>query len=375
MDATSNSTAYSPSNVSGLDTSGLDSGQNASSELESIFNSLLEMSKSDGSAETGGNAAGSNGGAIQQDLDRVLQSLLNVLEDEQGGASSAPAANTGSEPGGAGTPDMSAGNAPAATGSGGGAPTQAAAVPDDTNPGDTSSGSAPGTIGNANNGATDQGGSGAPVQAAAVPGASNTTGNADNGTAGVPGSTDTSLGSNGALSSMPTESAQPANPSQVMNSDMSAGKTQVYDALKQQGATPQEIAMVMGSGMVETNDFNADQRDTSKDGTASENYSAFNLNEPELQKLGYTGDPSALNNQNNIGQVADLLLNGIRKDGFNEVAGMTRDSVNFDPNSSDIQQWDAQRAADASKLMQLYQQEGTQAFTDNERVASYSQHI
>ena len=174
---------------------------------------------------------------------------------------------------------------------------------------------------------------------------------------------------------MPTESAQPSNPSQVMNSDMSAGKTQVYDALKQQGATPQEIAMVMGSGMVETNDFNADQRDASKDGTSSANYSAFNLNEPELQKLGYTGDPSALNNQNNIGQVADLLLNGIRKDGFNEVAGMTRDSVNFDPNSSDIQQWDAERSADASKLLQLYQQEGTQAFTDNERVASYSQHI
>lgn len=334
MDATSNSTDYSTSRASALDTTGAPSGQNASSELEDVFNALMRMSKGDGSAELGGN----KDGATARDLERVLQSLLNVLDDGQGGASpSGPSASDGpgsgatAGSGGAGAPDtgapgMGAGNAPGAAG--GGVPTQPAGAPGGTNPGSATS-----------------------------------------------GSTDTSPGTGGALSSMPTESVQPSNPSQVTNSDMSAGKTQVYDALKQQGATPQEIAMVMGSGMVETNDFNADQRDASKDGTASENYSAFNLNEPELQKLGYTGDPSALNNQNNIGQVADLLLNGMRKDGFNDVAGMTRDSVNFDPDSSDIQQWDAERSADANKLLQLYQQEGTQAFTDNERVASYSQHI
>ena len=333
MDATSGSTSYSASNVSALDTTGFDSGQDSPSELESIFNSLMTMSKDDGSAQTGGNAAGSSGGGIAQDLERVLQSLLSVLEDQQGGASSsAPSAGGGSGSGATGA-------------AGAGASGRAT-----NTPGSTTQGSAPDTTGSAGNNAAGQ-------------------------TVGVPGSTDTSPSASGALSSMPTESTQPANPSQVMNSDMSAGKTQVYDALKQQGATPQEIAMVMGSGMVETNNFNADQRDASKDGTSSENYSAFNLNEPELQKLGYTGDPSALNNQNNIGQVADLLLNGIRKDGFNEVAGMTRDSVNFDPDSSDIQQWDAERGSDASKLLQLYQQEGTQAFTDNERVASYSQHI
>ena len=335
MDATSGSTSSSASNVSALDTKGFDSGQDSPSELESIFNSLMTMSKDDGSAQTGGNAAGSSGGGIAQDLERVLQSLLSVLEDQQGGASSsAPSAGGGSGSG--------------ATG-GAGADGDASGQATNT-PGSTTQGSAPDTTGSAGNNVAGQ-------------------------TAGVPGSTDTSPSTSGALSSMPTESTQPANPSQVMNSDMSAGKTQVYDALKQQGATPQEVAMVMGSGMVEINDFNADQRDASKDGTSSENYSAFNLNEPELQKLGYTGDPSALNNQNNIGQVADLLLNGIRKDGFNEVAGMTRDSVNFDSDSSDIQQWDAERGSDASKLLQLYQQEGTQAFTDNERVASYSQHI
>ncbi len=374
MDATSGSTSYSRSNVSALDTTGFDSGQNSSSELESIFNSLMKMSKDDGSAEIGGSAGRSSGGGIVQDLDRVLLSLLNVLEDQQGVASSsAPSVGGGSgsnAPGGADGTGMGAGSAADATGgASGGASDQAAGAP-----GDTSPGGAADAMGGASSGASGQ--------ATGTPGntsqssASDTTGSgAASQMASVPGSTDVSPGASGALSSMPTESAQPANPSQVMNSGMSAGKTQVYDALKQQGATPQEIAMVMGSGMVETNDFNADQRDASKDGTSSANYSAFNLNEPELQKLGYTGDPSALNNQNNIGQVADLLLNGIRKDGFNEVAGMTRDSVNFDPNSSDIQQWDAERNADASKLLQLYQQEGTQAFTNNERVASYSQHI
>ncbi len=370
MDATSGSTSYSPSNVSALDTTGFDSGQNSPSELESIFNSMMKMSKDDGSAETGGNAAGSNGG-VAQDLERVLQSLLNVLEDQQGGASSsAPSAGGGSGSGATGGADgIGTGAGAAAGGASGGASGQAAGVS-----GDASSGGAADAPGSASGGASGQatGTPGTTSQSSAP----DTTGSGAAGqTASVPGSTDTSPDASGALSSMPTESAQASNPSQVMNSDMSAGKTQVYDALKQQGATPQEIAMVMGSGMVETNDFNADQRDASKDGTSSANYSAFNLNEPELQKLGYTGDPSALNNQNNIGQVADLLLNGIRKDGFNEVAGMTRDSVNFDPNSSDIQQWDAQRSADASKLLQLYQQEGTQAFTDNERVASYSQHI
>ena len=351
MDATSGSTSYSRSNVSALDNTGFDSGQNASSELESIFNSLMKMSKDDGSAGTGGNAAGSGGGGVAQDLERVLQSLLNVLEDQQGGASSSAA------PAGGGS----------GSGAGGGASDQAAGVP-----GATSPGGAVDAAGGASSGASGQA-TGMPATTSQDSTPDTTSDGATGQTASVPAGTDP--GPSGALSSMPTEAAQASNPSQVMNSGMSAGKTQVYDALKQQGATPQEIAMVMGSGMVETNDFNADQRDASKDGTSSANYSAFNLNQPELQKLGYTGDPSALNNQNNIGQVADLLLNGMRKDGFNEVAGMTRNSVNFDPNSSDIQQWDAQRSADAGKLLQLYQQEGTQAFTDNERVASYSQHI
>ncbi len=354
MDATSSSAAYAPSSISGQGTSGLDAGQGLSSELESLFDSLLKMSQGDGSQD----ATGGSGGKVEKELELALHSLLDALEDGQGGASATPPAASGPGSSGPSTSNVpeAAGSAPEATGNAlggtGSADGGAAAQP----------AGAPGSTGTSS-GADDPGASAPDASAPNASGPGNT----------APGAS--APGASGALSSMPTEPVQASNPSQVMNSEMSAGKTQVYDALKQQGATPQEIAMVMGSGMVETNDFNADQRDTSKDGTASENYSAFNLNEPELQKLGYTGDPSALNNQNNIGQVATLLLNGIRKDGFNEVAGMTRDSVNFDPNSSDIQQWDSERAADANKLLQLYQQEGTQAFTDNERVASYSQHI
>jgi hypothetical protein len=85
--------------------------------------------------------------------------------------------------------------------------------------------------------------------------------------------------------------------------------------LKALGATQAEINLIISMGMLETQHMDPSERDATKDGTPSANYSAFNLNPYLLNQLGFRGDPNSLNDPKNLGAVMKLMLNGVRGGG------------------------------------------------------------
>jgi hypothetical protein len=157
---------------------------------------------------------------------------------------------------------------------------------------------------------------------------------------------------------------------------LAANKAAMVAQLKAMGATQAEINLIIAMGMLETQHMDPSERDASKDGTPSANYSAFNLNPYLLNQLGFRGDPNSLNDPKNLGSVMKLMLNGVRGGGsggtmsttdfLNIVRGGQSANAN-DPNviayRNGIATINAQIAADPSLL------------TDNRRVNVTVNHI
>jgi len=114
-----------------------------------------------------------------------------------------------------------------------------------------------------------------------------------------------------------------------------ANKANVLNALRATSMTECQIRMWFAIGMLETNTFSAADRDTSKDGTASQNYSCFNLNQDMLTRAGQPTD--ALNSDANIQQTANAVAAMTTQYGINGVLNYLRggytgwqDGVSYD---------------------------------------------
>jgi len=101
-----------------------------------------------------------------------------------------------------------------------------------------------------------------------------------------------------------------------------ANKARVLNALRATSMSECQIRMWFAIGMLETSTFSASDRDTSKDGTASQNYSCFNLNQDMLTRAGQPTD--ALNSDDNIAQTAQAVAAVTAKYGINGVLNYLR---------------------------------------------------
>ena len=89
-------------------------------------------------------------------------------------------------------------------------------------------------------------------------------------------------------------------------------KATLEAAINASGASESERALIVAMAMMETNDMEPSQRDSSKDGTPSANISILNLNADMVQQMGYTGtdNGASLNDPSKLPFVVGLLLNG-----------------------------------------------------------------
>ena len=95
----------------------------------------------------------------------------------------------------------------------------------------------------------------------------------------------------------------------------SVNKKKVLAALQATGMSQAEVRMLMAIGMLETNTYDAAQRDTSKSG-ASTNWSQFNINEDMLTRAGVS-DYTSFNTWSGLANVANGLKALVSRYGVN----------------------------------------------------------
>lgn len=94
--------------------------------------------------------------------------------------------------------------------------------------------------------------------------------------------------------------------------ELARNKAALAAACREAGATPDQAALFLAMAMIETTLLSPEQRDASKDGRAdgSENVSIFNLSVDLVRRLGWCGDPRALNAASQLPAVLRLLARG-----------------------------------------------------------------
>ena len=153
------------------------------------------------------------------------------------------------------------------------------------------------------------------------------------------------------------------------SSSLAANKAAVYRAAQQAGATPSQTATILAIGQLETDNLDPSQRDKSKDGTSSQNYSAFNINKDLAEKLGWnpaTGPD--LNDPANTSYVVGLITKGMNQmgtDGFLAyLRGGSTGAAN--PSAGNVQDYLAAIHGAASQL-----QANPELLTNSKRVATH----
>ena len=77
------------------------------------------------------------------------------------------------------------------------------------------------------------------------------------------------------------------------------------------GADANMCALALALAMVETTTLSPWDRDTSKDGTPSENVSLLNWSTSLVRALGYQHDPRTLNDPAQMGTLIQLMMTGV----------------------------------------------------------------
>ncbi len=100
-------------------------------------------------------------------------------------------------------------------------------------------------------------------------------------------------------------------------------KQRIIDAVKHQGGDADDVLYALAMAMQESECCACVQRDASKDGTPSANFSCFNMNLDYLQVLGFKGIPD-LNCETNLEEAVHYLLAGFKAWGRDSVMNFHR---------------------------------------------------
>ena len=104
---------------------------------------------------------------------------------------------------------------------------------------------------------------------------------------------------------------------------LKTNKQRIVEAVKHQGGSAEDVLFALAMAMQESECCACVQRDASKDGTPSANFSCFNMNLDYLQMLGFTGTPD-LNCETNLEEAVHYLLAGFQKWGRDSVLNFHR---------------------------------------------------
>lgn len=154
---------------------------------------------------------------------------------------------------------------------------------------------------------------------------------------------------------------------------LATNKQTIVRACQSRGASEAQTALVLAMAFQETQEMKACERDASKDGTPSMNYSAFNMNADCLQRLGWvSGNGPDLNQDSALDEAVGYILKGFQTFGEDGMLNFHRGGSTA---LADGVSYGACEYRDQMRGIQQYLLINKCNWTDNKRIGGYLQHV